>query len=149
MLFRKLFLQSPTALGVLPRRRLFKPALKLNVTQRFQWVPVLCRSHSTSEASIANKKKGIQKPKTSIMFTLSDTPGALQEALGYFSSNGLSMTRIESRPSKKTSDYEFYVDFQGASDDPTVQNLLKATFFFWLDAGQVVEIKCFGAFAGA
>lgn len=62
--------------------------------------------------------------KSSVMFTLKDNAGALNSALAFFETHSVSMTRIESRPSKRSSDYEFYVDFKGCETDHNVSALL-------------------------
>ncbi len=62
--------------------------------------------------------------KTSIMFTVSDTAGSLQKALSAFSTYGVNMTRLESKPSLRTTDYEFHVDFEGTPADAKVKALM-------------------------
>jgi prephenate dehydratase len=48
-----------------------------------------------------------------------DHPGALVEALQEFSSRGVNMTRIESRPRREgLGSYLFFIDLEGAEDDP-------------------------------
>jgi prephenate dehydratase len=51
-------------------------------------------------------------PHASLAFSLqANRPGALLEALGCFASEGLNMSRIESRPSKRSmGEYIFFVD---------------------------------------
>lgn len=63
--------------------------------------------------------------KMSIKFSLSDDPGALQRALEYFARNHVNMTRLESRPSKRSTDYDFYIDFLGTPEQSNVQQLLR------------------------
>jgi chorismate mutase/prephenate dehydratase len=54
------------------------------------------------------------KDRTSIIFSLPHTPGALQKALKPFSSRNLNLTKIESRPTRnKPWEYLFYCDFKG------------------------------------
>ncbi len=60
--------------------------------------------------------------KTSIVISIHDKPGALQSALSPFSSRGINMTKIESRPSRrKLWDYYFFIDFVGHWQDAVVQ----------------------------
>jgi len=65
-----------------------------------------------------------EKKKISLKFTLNDTPGSLHNALNYFQKHGINLTRIESRPSKRTTDYEFYVDFVGSTTDANVRDVM-------------------------
>lgn len=67
----------------------------------------------------------VEPKKTSITFTLSDNPGALRRALEYFERHNVSLTRIESRPAKHSTDYEVVVDYNGTEDEGRSLNLLK------------------------
>jgi len=59
--------------------------------------------------------------KTSLLFSAPNKPGALQEMLACFSDNGVSLTRIESRPSRKGMwEYVFFVDIEGHAQEATV-----------------------------
>ncbi|MGV3720688.1 MAG: prephenate dehydratase [Actinomycetota bacterium] len=59
------------------------------------------------------------KDKTSLLFSVPHRPGALVHALSTFSEFGVSLTFIESRPTKQTPwEYVFFVDLQGHPDDP-------------------------------
>ena len=54
------------------------------------------------------------KDKTSLMLSIKDKVGALYDLLRPFASHGLSMTKIESRPSqRKAWEYIFFVDVEG------------------------------------
>lgn len=61
--------------------------------------------------------------ETSLVFSElgEDRPGALTDALAVFSSRGINLTRIQSRPIKgDLGRYMFFIDLQGASADPAV-----------------------------
>ena len=61
----------------------------------------------------------------SLMFKVDHTPGSLTRILSRFSSLGLNMTKLESRPiSGSDFHYLFYLDFQGSIYDPAVVKLL-------------------------
>jgi len=64
--------------------------------------------------------------KTSIVFSLRDTPGALESTLFLpFSKSKINLTKIESRPSKdRPWEYLFFVDFLGHRNNPTVKSVL-------------------------
>ncbi|MBI4229101.1 MAG: prephenate dehydratase [Deltaproteobacteria bacterium] len=64
--------------------------------------------------------------KTSIVFSLKDEPGALQNSLFLpFAEARINLTKIESRPSKERPwEYIFFVDFLGHSNDKKIQKLL-------------------------
>ena len=63
--------------------------------------------------------------KTSIMMALGHKPGALADTLAKFSSLGLNLTKIESRPIAG-SDFEFmfYLDFEASAYSEEVVKLL-------------------------
>ncbi len=59
--------------------------------------------------------------KTSLLFSTPNKPGALHHVLGAFAESGISMTRIESRPSRRGMwDYYFFVDIEGHAGTPAV-----------------------------
>jgi prephenate dehydratase len=76
---------------------------------------------------LANKKiNKTTNDKTSIMFSIKHTPGALYSILEKFNANKINLTKIESRPTKSTLwEYNFYVDFEGNQDDPHIQDMLE------------------------
>lgn len=64
--------------------------------------------------------------KTSLMFSVKDRPGALFKLLKPFSDQGLNLTKIESRPTRRKAwEYVFFVDLLGHINDPKVQAALK------------------------
>lgn len=65
--------------------------------------------------------------RTSIMFTVQDKPGALFHALEPFSRLKISMSKIESRPSKRKAwEYFFFVDVDGHASDPLLKDAISA-----------------------
>ncbi len=63
--------------------------------------------------------------KSSLLFSAKNKPGALFHLLEPMARNGLSMTRIESRPSRQAMwEYVFFVDFEGHLHDEKVRAAL-------------------------
>jgi len=57
--------------------------------------------------------------KTSVVFTTKDEPGALVSVLDAFRQDGVNMSFIQSRPSKKRNwEYYFFGDLKGHQDEP-------------------------------
>jgi len=79
--------------------------------------------------------------KTSVMFLVPHEPGSLHKALSLFSTRGINLTHIQSRPTKdRPWEYAFFVDFQGHMEDPRVKQALAAL-------GQEVEkMKVLGSY---
>ena len=70
------------------------------------------------------KREGVSY-RTSLVLSLPDQVGALQSSLNPFSSRGINLCKIESRPSKrKTWDYFFFVDFLGHAEDEEIREAL-------------------------
>jgi chorismate mutase/prephenate dehydratase len=64
--------------------------------------------------------------KTSVMFQLGDTPGALARVLGDFERSGINLTHIDKRPARKSDwAYTFFVDAQGHQGDAAMQLALE------------------------
>jgi prephenate dehydratase len=86
-----------------------------NVT-RFLWI-----------AAAGTEAAGAGPWKTSLVFSElgEDHPGALVEALAVFSSRGINLNRIESRPMRQQlGRYMFFVDLEGALGDEAVSAAL-------------------------
>lgn len=65
--------------------------------------------------------------KVSLCFSLPHIKGSLYNVLGRFNSNGMNLTKIESRPRDGVSfEYLFYLDFQGSVHSDKVMNMLCA-----------------------
>ena len=79
--------------------------------------------------------------KTSILVYTENKPGALFRVLEPFEKLGLSLTKIETRPSKKEAwEYVFFIDFEGHVDDEATKSLFSA-----LKLGRV-EVKVLGSY---
>lgn len=84
------------------------------------------------------------RDKTSLVLSGKNRPGALHHLLAPLATHGVNMTRIESRPSRKSVwEYVFFVDIEGHSKDRKVRKVLtelerEAAFF-----------KCLGSYPQA
>lgn len=64
--------------------------------------------------------------KTTLMISAKNRSGALYHLLAPLASNGLDMTRIESRPSRNANwEYYFFMDIDGHADEPKVAKALE------------------------
>jgi prephenate dehydratase len=73
----------------------------------------------------ARTPQGKGDPKTSIVFSTQNAPGALFKAMACFALRDLNLTKVESRPLRgKPWEYVFYVDLAGSIQDPGVKNAL-------------------------
>lgn len=70
------------------------------------------------------KKTG--NDKTSVLFSVKDSPGILFKMLKPFAERGINLTKIESRPQKKKAwEYVFFIDMDGHISDKKVADALK------------------------
>jgi len=66
------------------------------------------------------------KDKTSLLFSTKNKPGALHSVLEPLVKNKISMTRIESRPSRRGMwDYVFFIDCEGHQQDKNVASAIE------------------------
>lgn len=64
--------------------------------------------------------------KTAIMFTTAHKPGALAEVLDVFKENGINLTDIEKRPSKKVNwEYYFFIDAEGHAENEQMKKAIE------------------------
>jgi len=78
-----------------------------------------------SQRSILSQDELFQTPRSTIFFQTINEPGSLENALRLFWKNNINMTRIESKPSlKSSSKYDFIVDFEGTQEMETTRDLV-------------------------
>ncbi|HTJ55216.1 MAG TPA: prephenate dehydratase [Nitrosospira sp.] len=66
------------------------------------------------------------KDKTSLVMSARNRPGAIHELLAPLAQHGVSMSRLESRPSRAGLwEYVFFVDIEGHQQDPKVAQVLQ------------------------
>ena len=79
--------------------------------------------------------------KTSLVLAAPDGPGSLYHILGYFYRHHVNLTRIESRPARRSlSDWLFYIDCEGHRSEPALENLMAEL------SQQVPFIKLLGSY---
>jgi chorismate mutase/prephenate dehydratase len=84
------------------------------------------------------------KDKTSLLLSASNKPGALHRLLSPFAKHGISMTRIESRPSRRgVWEYVFFVDIEGHASDGNVAQALEEL------RGEAAMLKVLGSYPRA
>ena len=82
--------------------------------------------------------------KTSLLLSTRNRPGALHHLLEPLSRHGISMTRIESRPSRRGMwDYVFFIDIEGHSHEPKVAEALQEL------NDEAAMLKVLGSYPGA
>lgn len=78
---------------------------------------------------------------TSLAFTVHDLPGSLVKPLQVFASRGINLSRIESRPAKRSlGDYLFFVDLEADARTSAVQQTLAEL------ASSTETLKVFGSY---
>ncbi|WP_099470099.1 prephenate dehydratase [Konateibacter massiliensis] len=77
--------------------------------------------------------------KISICFEIAHESGTLYNALSHFIYNGISMTKIESRPLEdRPWEYRFFIDFEGNLEDCAVKNALMGL------GAETIDLKILG-----
>lgn len=83
------------------------------------------RTRFLAIGNIENLASG--RDKTSLILAVPDQPGSVYKMLAPLAENGVSMSRLESRPARTGQwEYYFYVDIHGHCDDPPVKKAFKA-----------------------
>jgi chorismate mutase/prephenate dehydratase len=107
-------------------------AIASDLAGRMYGVPVLRariednRNNATRFLVIGRRPVGpTGRDKTSILFAMPNTPGALHAILDPLAQRGINLTKIESRPARQRPwDYVMFVDFEGHRDTPAVESAL-------------------------
>ena len=84
------------------------------------------RNNATRFLVIGRRSAGpTGRDKTSMLFAMPNTPGALHAILEPLARRGINLTKIESRPARQRAfDYVMFVDFEGHRDTPAVESAL-------------------------
>jgi chorismate mutase / prephenate dehydratase len=84
------------------------------------------------------------RDKTSLALATRNQPGAMVALLEPLARHGVSMTRFESRPSRRANwEYVFYVDIEGHRDDAPVEQALSEI------ANRAALVKILGSYPAA
>jgi len=91
-----------------------------------------------------DKTQSSGEDKTSIMVSSRNQPGALYHVLEPFHASSVSLTRIETRPSRNGAwNYNFFIDFEGHVTDPHIDAVLQ-------EVGKTsAELKILGSYPKA
>jgi chorismate mutase/prephenate dehydratase len=82
--------------------------------------------------------------KTSIIFSVKSVPGALHGVLKEFAIRNINLTKIESRPTKRTPwEYYFYLDFEGHKNEEKCREALESI------KGKTFFVKILGSYKAA
>jgi len=90
-------------------------------------------THNTTRFLVLSKTQATPegKCKTSIVFETKHIPAALYKCLGGFATNGINLTKLESRPSQAgMGRYRFYLDCEGYIAEPTLQRAIQELQFY-------------------
>ncbi len=92
---------------------------------------------------VISKTKAASSPsnKTSMFFAVKNRPGALFDCLKGFKKYKINLTKIESRPSRKSAwEYVFFVEFEGDLSEERIKNALA-------ELGEYTKtVKIFGSY---
>ena len=94
---------------------------------------------------LGNQEVGVSgQDKSSLLVSTRNEPGALVNILEPFQRHGISLTRIETRPSKTGNwSYVFFIDFDGHQSDPKIQMVLAEV------AEVTMELRSLGSYPKA
>jgi phenylalanine-4-hydroxylase len=74
---------------------------------------------------MATSRESLRDPRVSLLIELEDRPGALEHVLRHFSTHGVNLTHIESRPAHGGR-FDFYVDCEGRRGERDVESVIAA-----------------------
>jgi chorismate mutase / prephenate dehydratase len=100
------------------------------------------RHNATRFLVIGRHPVGVSgRDKTSILFAMRNVPGALYRILEPIVTNGINLTKIESRPAKSRAwEYVIFVDVEGHRDTPSVAAALREI------AERTIYLKILGSY---
>ena len=104
------------------------------------------RSDNTTRFLVVGREDVIKSgnDKTSVLVSTYNRPGALYKLLEPFERHGVSLTSIETRPSRTGKwSYVFFIDFEGHRDDPLIIEVMDA-----IDK-EALEVKILGSYPRA
>ena len=88
-----------------------------------------------------NESAATGNDKTSLICTVPNKPGALQNALSILAVHNINMTKLESRPSRSGPwEYLFYIDIDGHQTDTNIKKALNAL------SEQTISVKITGSY---
>ncbi|TPX35919.1 hypothetical protein SmJEL517_g01789 [Synchytrium microbalum] len=108
-----ILLSSQTFGSLLPQTRFSRP-----IGSTLRW-----NSNSINSAGSATNEAKIAQQPTTLWFSISDKVGSLDDVLFEIRRLNVSLTSIESRPSRNRGEYDFVVDFV-AADSREVDNVV-------------------------
>lgn len=91
------------------------------------WTKFVLLSRPGVNLEAGRARQALAASKTSIILApVKNRPGILHELLEEFARKNINLTKIESRPTRKTlGDYLFFMDFEGDSKDREIKEILK------------------------
>jgi prephenate dehydratase len=140
---------ADAAATVAKSKRTDQAAIGNPLAARLYGLDVLAREiadHPENETRFVLIGRGIPAPSghdktTVVCFQRADRPGSLLGMLQEFAARSINLTKLESRPTKKSlGDYCFFIDFEGHVADELVADCLRTV------AAKVATVKFLGSY---